>query len=295
MVRLDWRKKRPNLPLLVEVDDASFYSAPVSGTSPTSRRYLGDLVRNACHGGASVVALDFQLKSPSASPGDDPARSGDNQYLLDAIREAKTSGTPVVLACGFVREGKKEWKLEPNIFPDTALPAGAGIGYINLPIDRREILLEEKAWDWDGKAMRLFQSYAIATVSAYETAAGLHPKTLEEESIKRGIRGGGFVYGGFLDDSRFTKVSALRLWKKEKNALDLCKGKIVLIGGTWHQWGAYRGPLIESFDSPAGKVPGIYLHANYVEDLLVGRYAPGVPLFVDVVFDLVFGFAFEKV
>jgi CHASE2 domain-containing sensor protein len=47
--------------------------------------------------------------------------------------------------------------------------------------------------------------------------------------------------------------------------------KIVIVGGGWHSRAIGRGPLIDSFPTPAGKLAGAMVHANYIEALLDGR------------------------
>jgi len=43
--------------------------------------------------------------------------------------------------------------------------------------------------------------------------------------------------------------------------------------------------LIESFPSPVGSVPGLYLHANYIESLLDNRFKQSVPRWLAVILD----------
>jgi CHASE2 domain-containing sensor protein len=59
-------------------------------------------------------------------------------------------------------------------------------------------------------------------------------------------------------------------------AVALCRSRIVIVGGTWHEAAEGKGALIEGFESPIGLVPGVYLQANYVEALLDRRFALGV-------------------
>jgi len=51
--------------------------------------------------------------------------------------------------------------------------------------------------------------------------------------------------------------------------------KIVVIGGAWHQHAYARGDQIDSYETPVGKIGGVFIHGNYVEALLDLRtYTP---------------------
>src|SRR5207249_3328401 len=84
----------------------------------------------------------------------------------------------------------------------------------------------------------------------------------------------------------FDKISATELLRGLPQASERCRDRIVIIGGTWHQR-TRHGPPIESFLSPIGRVPGVYLHANYVEALNDDRFGPAVPRWIAMLLDLV--------
>ena len=288
---LDFRETSVSRVAIAEIDDQSFYYPPFSGTQPTNRRAIADLAKSAADGGAIVVAIDFQLKSPFTSPGDDAVRADDNKYLLGVLGDLALKGIPVVISCGLVRHGKKEWKREPNIIDDGMLPAGILVGYINLPIDKRQLPLEQVAWDWDGRTLKHFDSFALQIVSAFERVENIFPRTRDKKSIGRALNQSEYAYGGFLKTSAFSHsiVSARDVLAGNDQIKKVFRGKIVIIGGDWHQFGENRGPLIESFHSPVGDVPGLYLHANYVEALLDNRFRHAVPIWFGFGFDLVVG------
>jgi CHASE2 domain-containing sensor protein len=288
---LDFREISVDRVALVEIDDKSFYHPPFSGIQPTNRRAIADLAKTAAESGALVVAIDFQLKSPFAYPGDDDVRSLDNRYLLDTLGNVAKSGTPVVITCGFVRKGRSEWIRDPNIVDDGMLPPGVAVGYINIPVDSREIPLEETAWNWDGGPKTSFDSFALQIVSSYEGVKRIYPATKQKKAIVGALKHHEFVYGGFLKNSAFSHslISTQDLLAGSDEARKLCRGRIVMIGGDWHQYGENRGPPIEKFRSPVGDIPGLFLHANYVEALLDNNFRPAVPAWFGVTFDLVVG------
>ena len=52
-------------------------------------------------------------------------------------------------------------------------------------------------------------------------------------------------------------------------------GRVVIIGGAWSRWAYGVGAKADSHETPLGPMPGVYLHANYVEAMLdEGTYPP---------------------
>ncbi|HUO06305.1 MAG TPA: CHASE2 domain-containing protein [Candidatus Binataceae bacterium] len=288
MSHLSPRRPRVKWVALVEVDDETFWKPPFSGIQPTNRRALGDLVRKAAAGGATVIALDFQLYSTSDKPGDDPIRADDNQYLLESIRQAVNAGTRVVLTQGFIQTEDGRWKEEPGIFERGALPEGVTFGYINLPTDKREIPLSKTIAPSGGGEPARADSFALQIVDQYEQSINMREKTRSESRIAAAIRDETFVCGSFVVPGSFVRISARDLLNVGP-AAELCNGRIVIVGGAWHVSGG-RGPLIESFASPVGRIPGMQLHANYVEALLDDRFQPRMSMWTGVVIDLIVGF-----
>lgn len=274
--------------VLAEVDDATFWHAPFSGIQPTNRRSLADLALRIANAGASVIALDFQIKSPDPSRvGDDPVRGSDNTHLLDVIRTITKKGIPVVLTCGLEGNAQGEWQRQPNIFADDLLPLGTLVGHINLPLDHRHIPLQMRAREWDGHVIRDYDSFALKIVAAYESATHIKPETSQNPIISTAAQNREFVFGTFIRMSAFPRVSAGRLLRGSEGDLDLCRGRVVIVGGTWHSRAQNQGPLVEEFLSPIGTVPGLYLHANYVEALLADRLAAPLSTALAVILDLV--------
>jgi CHASE2 domain-containing sensor protein len=75
----------------------------------------------------------------------------------------------------------------------------------------------------------------------------------------------------------------------ESTAEQACAGRIVLIGGNWHDLQGY-GDYVDQHLSPAGHVSGMVLHANYVESLLQHQLTRELPVWIDVLIDLFIGF-----
>lgn len=282
---LNPRKSRVHWVTVVEIDDESFWNAPFNGQTPTNRRALADLALRIAQSGATVIAFDIQLRSHLAEPGDSEARRQDNDYLLKAIEQITKQGIPVVLTRGLDCDENGECKEEPNVFRDEELPFRASLGHINLPHDRRYIPLRMHGQTWDGKSIQYFDSFSQQIVAAYEAAASVKRKTSENRLIQDAIRRDDFVYAGFISESEFDRISAGELLKESAADSERCRHRIVIIGGTWHQR-AGRGPLIESFKSPVGTIPGVYLHANYVEALNDDRFGIAAPRWAAILLDL---------
>jgi CHASE2 domain-containing sensor protein len=266
---------------VVGLDDAAFWNEPVNGSQPTNRKYLADLATIAASADPLLVAIDFRMLRPNKMLGDLPSLVPDDQYLLKAIGEINKNRTPVVLGA-FMKNGREL----PNIFRDDELPALTTLGLINVPKDTRQIPLQATLLSWDGHQGTILNSFALAIVESSEKASSVSPRTIEDRTIVRSIKQNKFVYGGFLSPSAFRFVTSGELYRRSPNAMSLCHHRIVIIGGVWHQ---DTGPLIEETQTSVGYIPSVYLHANYVEDLLAGRYQGQVPRWLALLIELAAG------
>jgi len=281
------RAARAERVLVIRIDDAAFWSPPLSGEIPTNRRYLADLAKIAADGEAVVVAIDFRLNSMSSDPGDDASRKMDNDYLLHTIQDLSSRHVPVVLTRWLTDNGKSEWRERPLIYKPSELPRGVRIGHINMPLDLRQIPLRVLGWKWNDSVQENFDSFAMQIVNAYEDVKQITPRTVDDRTVKEAMQEGQFVYGGFLQEAAFRAIPARELLAYRNKLTKCCVGEIVMIGGVWHEGGSGSGPLVESFSSPVGSLPGIYMHANYVEALLDGRYKSAIPPWLAVAVDFV--------
>ena len=297
------RAVTPKLVRLVEIDDA----AHLKLGEPTDRAFLAKLVTNAARGGAAVVVLDIKLLAPEGmSNGEDvPERAAQNAALLGAAREAASRGTPVVLTTWLKRESH-EFSRMPNVFADAAFerpdengrcPAASGapardssgapvqpacvrIGNINLPVDKRRIPLVTVMHGTEEHS----ESLALAAANAYEEVIDRTPRTREKPAIAHALGAQEFVYGSFVAEDGFQTIPIFPLAEGDDHALRLCRGRIVLVGGTWRS-DLGHGEPVDSYMTPVGRMRGMYLHANYIEALLDDRYSPEVPLAVALLFD----------
>jgi len=282
---MDPMKHRAKEVAVIEIDDDTYWTPPFSGTCPTNRKALADLATAVANSGAKAIAIDFRLTSPSDTPGDDPTRGDQNQYLLDTLWEIAARKIPVILTYFLVDNGHDGWKKQANIFEDASLPPGISLGFINLPRDKRQIPLQMTAEDWNGDSPRAVDSFALKIVDAVERKAQITPPTLQNGTILAAEMRNEYVYGTFFKPKAFCRVSAKRVLNGEK----FCQDRIVIIGANWHEAAKGVGRPIEDYPSPVGSLPGLYLHANYVESLLEDHFWPEVPIWIGEPCDLLIG------
>jgi CHASE2 domain-containing sensor protein len=125
-------------------------------------------------------------------------------------------------------------------------------------------------------------------VDSYEEAAHIQDHTKQDPVIAKAMADNEFVYGGFLTDAAWEhdRVTAKQFLLGDQQALEKCRNRVVIFGGTWHAYGKGRGATADQHSSPLGPLPGLYLHANYVEALLRDDFRPAVSEKFAVLIDL---------
>ena len=314
---LYWASPHPqyvNVVRVVAIDDQTHWTR-LGGVNPTNRTFLAQLINHATAASKrpSVIALDVTLKTPGVmGPAKDSAiidsseRFDDDEELLCAIHTATEGGIPVILAEGLMwdqqaNEKRGEWRRERHIFEDFALrlkdsqgrcayQACVAFGEIHTPKDSRQIPLRVFALEWQGSTETAFDSLALAVATAYEEKTGREPKSFEKPIIKAAMSGPDpdFVFGGFLKDGAFPRIDAEALERNDPDAMRLCDGCILLIGGDWHVLPSGQGKLADGYKTSAGTMSGVFLHANYIEDLLDNRFQRPVSFWAALGFDMAF-------
>lgn len=269
---------------VVEIPDEEYWKGTLAGRRPIKRDYVARMVKALCDGGALVVALDFDLRSPAqdGSLPNHPDYRPETDELAHEIREA--SGLcrivlPRTLNCPNPPDGKctrEESVLDSYSFD----PKRVTWGYINLPTDVRQIPLRR-----DNVEAGTIDSFSQAVAAADSPNAFGHLKTIRE-----------FPFGSFISEDSFRASGAVLraqdILKDDAQQLATAVGgKTVLVGASWHSNAFGRGPIVDSHISPVGPVPGVFIHANYAAALLDGRaYEPVGEFFTSLVDVVIVGF-----
>ena len=290
----------PQRVTIVYIDDKTHWTS-LWGDEPTDRNYLAELIKNASQppNQAAVIALDVELLTPGKHPAgvDEPRRAAENRKLLNEINAASERGVPIVLPTSFVQDNDQKIRL-PNIYDDSALPlnesdgtckhaACAVFGFINAPEDRRRLPLQEKIVDWDKSGSRVFQSFALAAVAAWE---GRNQLTQRYPLVAEALQKGSPIVGNFVSEVSFPKISVEDLHAGNQDAEASCRNRILLIGGRWHGNQGY-GSLVDGHLGPVGVLPGVVFHANYIESLFSQAVGKDVGVRTGIALDLAIGLA----
>ena len=301
---LCWTMPRPLTAKWVRTVQITNQDRQIGGI--TDRNFLATLINQARTAPPEVIILDFKFQAPKGKPaGEDlPGRASQDQALTQAILGAAHDGNTVVVPCWLDRVSSSDWKRLPDFFEDSDFlqpdvydqgpllrnqfsphPARVRIGNINLPKDARQIPLVSRTVD---KSDPCQTSLALAAAEAHEDAIDLWPRTREKKIIARAIEDRDFVVGSFIPSNNFQPIAAEDLFRGDKVAIESCRGRIILVGGNWKEDGG-NGGMADTYNTPAGSMPGMYIHANYIEALLDDRYERIVPLAFALTFDLVVG------
>jgi CHASE2 domain-containing sensor protein len=258
---------------LVLIDDDTYYKGEPEGRVPLKRQFLAKLVKTIAQYRPAVIAIDVDLRSEDPSGQKlAPAHHGALQLpvtpdladetadLLEAIRDTSPK-CKIVLAKIMIRNENYETKSDVYDGFDFKLPGLAqsrvSWGYVILPTDKRYVprILRLP----DGTTL---DSFALAAVRARYARA---LKGADWEKSRLGL---------FLAPKTMVShtVSEIMNPKTDRSVLsDDFEHQIVLIGGNWSRQGLGQGPRVDTYSTPFGMLPGVFIHANYIETLLSHR------------------------
>lgn len=263
------RPLRSSHAVVVLVDDEAYYKSEPAGRAPINRRYLAKIVRALGELNPAAIALDFDFRSPDPS-GEMKATSADgvqlpefSEYvdetaeLLETLKELSSSRSIPVILPATIGKDNGEFVKEADIYDGFDFGAvRPATGYIALDDDTKVIPPTKRLKD--GTQL---DSFSLAIVRSVDEAA------LEPDQWS------GAMYGGFIRGDGIPQLGAAAVLhpESEERLRKRVQHKAALIGGAWHRLGYRRGSLIDSYDSPAGFIPGVLIHANYVEAVLDRR------------------------
>jgi CHASE2 domain-containing sensor protein len=263
---------------VVLVEDDEYWRGELAGRRPIRRDYLARLLLTIDAVHPAVIGLDFDLSAPDpASPEIPKSYQVETTTLMKALHTVRNN-RPVVVPRSLWTDAQGRYVLDKDIHDESGLcwekPAPARpwdeprvprvhCGYIALPFDVR--LLPPRLVLANG--LRL-DSFARAAARAYRPDRGDfdEPMTLN--------------YGSFIPVAAF-RADQVVLSSREVLDDPTKRGRlahrIVLVGGNWSTLAHGRGPRVDGHASPAGVIPGVFVHANYVEAILDGRAYPRIP------------------
>jgi hypothetical protein len=262
----------PRRTALVVLDDGDYWGTDFSGRTPLKRGELALILDRLREAGANTVVLDVDLRAPHrAEPGFEfPDYQKEDSDLLAAVGRMCDAGRNVVLGTSVLLDGD-DYIEAPSIF--TPLQANYRClhsGYLQLPYDLRLF-----PGQLDLRGGKPLDSLSLKVVSL------INP-TAYKLAVSKADRG--FRYARYLSEADYWSADGPKYafnWQQLKKAdikdvrRDIAD-KVVLIGGNWHANARGQGPTVDTFASPVGPLPGVFLHANYIEALdgEGGTFAP---------------------
>lgn len=292
--KADWRSPAySNQVRTVIIGDEEFWKGELVRRAPLKRKYLAKLIERLDSVHPKAIALDTDLDLqvfdiPVVKDYDD-----ENEKLRQAIEACKSH---VVLPRTLIFEGApvdeptllppklEEYLVQPPLFPkDDFVPGHVTEGFVSLPYDIRQVPLVVSLKN--GTPM---DSFAAAIARVVDDGCVESARRNEKDSLP---------YGTFLSSKGFTELSAKTALQMVPNELEKeIGGKVVLIGGAWHQQSYGQGPQVDLHQTPIGEMGGVTVHANYVDALL--RHSTTKPLgealslIIEIVLSLVIAVVF---
>jgi CHASE2 domain-containing sensor protein len=281
----------PQRTAIVLLDDDDYWTeTPISinpappqlaGRSPTNRAYLAALINKLTEAHVGLIVLDFDMRSPDPHSNKDDLLeyAQENTALFNAIQNVCAHVHQIVLASELTKSGK-ELAETRNIYDSAHLPEQCTHkGYIALPLDIRRVPVTVPL-----AVQRSADSLALSAVKAVDPAAYDRVTSRDETD---------FPYSQFMPLASFQAGPHRTLWTGRDilntDPRDLTAqlfNRIVLIGAGWHSLAYGQGPWADSHLTPSGQLPGVLVHANYMEAVLQNGTAKPFPESVAVALEV---------
>jgi len=263
----------------LELIDDHTYNKSKEGNSPISdemlvARLVAQLAQPDVH--ANVIAIDFGFEAPRQAP------TADDCALAESIHNAVARESRVVLPVVVLLDKANDRLYRaPDIYQAFGLcpaeqpvkPAQCGPPYHTTFDDKERSRISCGYWALPADFSRIPTQWHIGDDQTLESFALAIARATEPKITEN-------LIASFHDElpiGHFLRVDAFGLVGHEFAAdsypRDEINGATVIIGGAWHKIGENQGPLIDLHDTPADKMVGAMLHANYVEALLDQRTA----------------------
>jgi CHASE2 domain-containing sensor protein len=250
---LDWRRPAPSVTRIVLIRDAEFWSPSLAGRTPLDRAYLASLLDAVARQHPTVIALDVRL--PALRPGTDySVYTAEDNKLLDSIQAAAKTSRIVLPADLEYDLSGRGWRAAPTIYAGRLKPSPRITrGYLELIPDVRTLPLRFQLEKHDP-----LDSFSQAIVRGYNLLGMVDRWTSDHPP-----------FASFRSKDDFAKniLVASSVISAPADSSDLY-GTIVLIGGAWSALAPRKGQPVDTRPTPAGPLPGVFIHANYVESYL---------------------------
>jgi len=267
--------------VLVLIDDDDYWKGSFEGRRPLNMSNLADLICKLDEYNPKVIALDFDFRSPMPDGAivDYERYSEDTRKFAQAVKDT-SSRRRVVLPKTIDVDNNGLWITESDKYDGQDL-GDAHFGYIELYDDFRilptSLRLQNGQW---------LESFSQAIVRSF---------ALTDAPLRFDRRDGSLTYNGpYLYEDQFVQYSVGEVLNPDpsihQELAHKIGGKIVIVGGVWSRAAYERGDRVDERDTPVGKVPAVFLHANWVESMLQQRTAKPVKKWITLLLEVILGF-----
>ncbi len=294
---------QPKFSQLVLIRDYDFWDGDLAHRLPTKRDWLATVLSKLDKDGATVIALDFDMRLPHetmpGTPGDykelDKDYRGETETLIKAIDDIAKRRKIVLTRTLIGKPGS--YRLAPDVFQPYGIctkrnPDGTwqNPGTTKFPIDKntaapRNIFCGHIALPYDVLRLPLMvdlgtddklDSFALAAARAWSAP------------IAADIASGDY-YGSFIPPETIKQfappVSTREILDDVPKAVAAVAGRIVIVGAGYHRSAVddVDGGFADSHRTPVGPIVGAELHDNFVEAVLSGRVSSALsPRILDI-------------
>jgi CHASE2 domain-containing sensor protein len=255
--------------IIVLIGDDDFWRGDYAGRLPLNKKKLSELLLALDRLEPKVVALDLNFSSPTqdGSVIENDIYRQETAAFATAVKTVSRNRSVVLTKVLLVTPDA--YVALPNRFDDFKTEMEkARFGYITLPFDYRLIPLSVVTKD-----QTPLDSFSEAIVRAFDlTGEALRIDQQDSQNV---------VCGPYLEKDKFVtfdshKIMAADADKSRREELKpKFSGKIVIVGGGWTVSAAGNSgskidpaDLTDSRYTPAGTMPAVFLHANWVESIL---------------------------
>lgn len=270
------------------------------------RSFLAKIIGQTANAGASIIGIDESFEEGYCS------EESANDALIKAVADASVKADIVtglstktesdILTLQLPLDEQQRRRLHHTclvISPQMDLPERTGStrvhkGLIRLDEDNRKIPLSWSVFLSEAIEEQPTDVMSLSSIIATLKDPAVKSRPIFEKDLKRRIH----PLTSFIRKDEIPTVSAADLacvggapvsghdCTTAQQEMQKLKDKVVLIGDD---------TVSERFSTPVGEMPGVYVHANYVESLLDDRYFKTSPLWSEILMSFLWVLALEFV